>query len=169
VQQEQDPRARAELQRAIRRLELQLPPGPAGPETPRLATATATATATADATLTPQTPPEPASNPVAAASGAGAPAIDPVVLADPAEAYTQEVKGALIDAMLENSGPLGVGPDEWLTIAARDSEPGNRLVPGDAYDSTTWVLRVKGSDLAAFRSGRLTLEDARQRVEIKEF
>ena len=54
-------------------------------------------------------------------------------------------------------------------VAARDSEPGNRLVPGDAYDTTTWVLRVRGADLAAFRAGRLTLEEARKRVEVREF
>lgn len=98
-----------------------------------------------------------------------APPPDALLLTDPAAAYTREVKAALVDAMLENSAPLGVGEDEWLVVAARDSEPGNRLVPGDAYDTTTWVLRVRGADLAAFRAGRLTLEEARARVEVREF
>ena len=46
-----------------------------------------------------------------------------VLLDNPAEGYTREVKAALIDAMIENSGPLGLGPDEWLTVAARDNVP----------------------------------------------
>ena len=151
VQQEQDPRLRAELQQAIRRLELQVPPS-----------LPARAAVSGDVSATAQVVSEQAAAPPA-------PALDPVMLADPAEAYTREVKAALIDAMLENSGPLAIAPEEWITIAARDSEPGNRLVPGDAYDLTTWVLRAKGSDLAAFRAGRLTLDEARKKVEIKEF
>jgi hypothetical protein len=71
--------------------------------------------------------------------------------------------------MLENSAALGIGPDEWLTVAARDGEPGNRLVPGDGYDLTTTVMRVRGSDLAAYRTERLTLAEAKARVEVKEF
>jgi hypothetical protein len=94
---------------------------------------------------------------------------DPLLLADPGAVFTREVKSALVDAMIENSGPLSIGPEEWLTIAARDSEAGNRLVPGDAYDLTTTVIRVKGSDLAAFHTKQITLEEARQRVEVKEF
>jgi hypothetical protein len=119
--------------------------------------------------------PRPADGPGAARQVADRPQqsvpqpVTDALLTDPATAYTNEVKAALIEAMLENSGPLGIANDEWLVVAARDSEPGNRLVPGDAYDTTTWVLRVKGADLAAFRAGRLTLEDARQKVEVREF
>ena len=112
----------------------------------------------------------PGAGTVTASQVAAPPAnVDARVLDNPAEGYTREVKSALIDAMIENSGPLSIGSEEWLTIAARDSEAGNRLVPGDAYDLTTTVLRVKGSDLAAFRAGKLTLEETRKRVEVKEF
>ena len=31
---------------------------------------------------------------------------------------------------------------------------------------STVIFRVKGSDLAAFRAGRMTLEEARKKVEI---
>lgn len=146
VQKVTDPRDREELLRAIRQLELVMP-------SPRQADPSGAPRQVSDR---PQGPP---------------PALpaDALLVTDPAAAYTREVKTALIDAMLENSGPLAVASDEWLVVAARDSEPGNRLVPGDAYDTTTWVLRVKGADLAAFRAGRLTLEDARNRVEVREF
>ncbi len=150
VQKVQDPRERADLQRAIRRLEL-LMPSPRG-------------SSPLDAGAGPQT----VADRTAAQPVPGQLPVDDALLADPAGAYTREVKAALADAMVENSGPLALGPDEWLTIAARDSEPANRLVPGDAYDLTTWIMRVKGSDLAAYRAGRLTRAEIRAKVEIRE-
>jgi hypothetical protein len=83
--------------------------------------------------------------------------------------YEQEVVTALVDAMLEHGWTVGVGGDEWLTVAARDNEHRDRLSPGDSYDLMTIVLRVKGSDLAAFRADRLTRDEARKRVEVREF
>jgi hypothetical protein len=94
--------------------------------------------------------------------------VDPAVVRDPNEAYTRSVKEALVDAMLESSGPLNLAPDEWLTVAARDNVPADPLVPGDTTELNTVIFRVKGSDLSAFRSGTLTLEDARKKVEAKE-
>lgn len=149
VRKVQDPRDREQLERAIRNLELQVPAGTrqvANEVTPQAVSAGQT----------------PVTRPAAVPS-------DPLLLADPGAVFTREVKSALVDAMIENSGPLSIGPEEWLTIAARDSEAGNRLVPGDAYDLTTTVIRVKGSDLAAFHTKQITLEEARQRVEVKEF
>jgi hypothetical protein len=90
------------------------------------------------------------------------------VLDDPVEAYTAEVIGALIDAMLDHSGSLQIGPDEWLTIAARDNLD-RRLSPSDPYEMSTIVLRLKGSDLATFLAGRLTRDEARRCVEVREF
>jgi hypothetical protein len=77
------------------------------------------------------------------------------------------VRMALIDAMLDNSKNLELKPDEWLTIAARGSE--TDLLPNEILNLTTTVLRVKGSDLADFLAGRLTKEEARQKVEVREF
>jgi hypothetical protein len=71
--------------------------------------------------------------------------------------------------MLDHSGPIGVGNDEWLTVAARDNEHRDRLVPGDPYDLLTIVLRIRGSDLAAFRADRISRDEARKRVEVREF
>lgn len=101
--------------------------------------------------------------------GVAPPAAAARVIDNPAEGYTREVKAALIDAMIENSGPLGLGPDEWLTVAARDNVPRDPLTPGDMADFSTIIFRVKSSDLAAFRAGRLTLEEARQKVEVREY
>jgi hypothetical protein len=97
------------------------------------------------------------------------PTVNTQMIDNPAEGYTREVKAALIDAMIENSGPLALGPDEWLTVAARDNVPRDPLAPGDMTDFSTIIIRVRASDLAAFRAGRLTLEEARQKVEIREY
>jgi hypothetical protein len=150
----QDPRERANLDRALRRLELQV--GPVGPVPQQDASAR-----TVGSTLTAQTvatPPVPAASP-----------IDSTVLEDPNGAYTREVSAAIVDAMIENSGPLPVGEDEWLTVAARDNIRPDRLVPGDTSNTSSIVFRIKGSDLAAFRAGHMTLEDARTHVEVKQF
>jgi hypothetical protein len=91
----------------------------------------------------------------------------PVLLNDPNEMYTRAVKDALVDAMLDHSGPMNIAPDEWLTVAARDAQ--GPLGPGEPYDAFTLVLRIRGSDLAAFRAGRLTRDEAREQVEAREF
>jgi hypothetical protein len=96
------------------------------------------------------------------------PDVDPAIVRDPNEAYTRAVKEALVDAMLESSGPLNLGADEWLTIAARDNVPNDPLVPGDSTDLRSVIFKVKGSDLAAFRSGQITIEQARTRVKAEE-
>jgi hypothetical protein len=93
--------------------------------------------------------------------------VDPVVR-DPNEAYTRAVKEALVDAMLESSGPLNLGPNEWLTVAARDNVPNDPLVPGDSTDLKSVIFKIKGSDLSAFRTGQITLDQARTRVTGEE-
>jgi hypothetical protein len=73
-----------------------------------------------------------------------------------------------VEAMLESSGPLNLGPDEWLTVAARDNVPNDPLVPGDSTDLKSVIFKIKGSDLAAFRSGQITQDEARKRVRAEE-
>jgi hypothetical protein len=86
---------------------------------------------------------------------------------DPGQKYREAVKRCLVDAMLDNSKSMDLRPDEWLTIAARGSEAG--LIPGEIYQLTTLVLKVKGSDLADFLAGRLTRDEARKKVEVRQF
>jgi hypothetical protein len=95
-------------------------------------------------------------------------AVDPSIVNDPMGAYTREVKLALIDAMLENTQPFKLGPDEWFTIVARDGVPTNPLTPGDAIDSSTWVMSVQGSVLAKYHARQITIEEARNLVHVLE-
>ena len=150
-----DQRARAEFERSLRRVQQQI--GPVPPAGPAVAAAQAGPGTVSAQSVT--------ATPVAATM----PLPDAQLLQDPNEAYTLEVKSALIDAMIENSGPLAIGADEWLTIAARDNVQVDRFMPGDPSEVSTIVLRIKGSDLAAYRAGRLTLDEVRKRVEVRDF
>ena len=69
--------------------------------------------------------------------------------------------------MLDYSKNLDLKPDEWLSVAARGNE--SALLPGEILQLTTVVLRVKGSDLADYLAGRLTKEQAREKVEVRSF
>ena len=156
VQSIADPNVRAEFDRTLLRLQQQV--GPTPPLTNRVASQGQAVTAQSVPPLAEQSeftvvvPPQ----------------VDPLLLNDPSEAYTQEVKAALLDAMVENGGPLVLGDDEWLTIAARDNAMSDPFMTGDP-DATTLVMRIKGGELNAFRAGRLTLEEVRSMVQIDEF
>jgi hypothetical protein len=91
------------------------------------------------------------------------------VVDDPEARYTQEVKAALVEAMIEYSSPLSLGAEEWLTVAARDNLPRDPLVPTDTSDFSTVTFKVKGSDLSAYRAGRITLDEVRKKVEVREY
>ena len=136
----------ANLEQALRRVELQV--GPVGPPASDAPGRT-----------------------VVGASALSAPAATDVtdpILKDPLEAYRAEVKDALVDAMLDHSIGLGLDPGEWLTIGARRNEVRPRLTPGDS-DARSMIIRVRGDDLAAFRAGQLSREDAIKRVEVRVF
>jgi hypothetical protein len=153
-----DPRVQAEFERTLRRVQQQV--GPATQVPTLAANAPPGSTVSAQSVGAPIVPP--------AVEAIPGPDIDPALLNDPSDAYTEEVKAAVIDAMIEHSGPLGLGENEWLTVAARDNAPTAQFISSDP-DVVTLVLRVKGSDLSAFRAGRLTLEEVRSRVQIGEF
>lgn len=158
VQSLADPRMKVELDRTLQRIQRSI--GPVPPVAAERAAVQGIPAGTVSAQSV-----EPA---VATPAPTAAQQVDPVLLVDPNEAYTQEVKAALIDAMIQYSGALRVGTDEWLTVAAKDNEPSNPLTQGDP-DVMTILLRIKGTDLTAYRAGRLTLEEAKARVEVREF
>ena len=164
----QDPQARREIEDALHRLERtvappQLPPGMLPPDA---------AANGPTRVASPQSASAPGSEENAAASagniaGAGDSA-SPALLDDPGVAYTNEVKTALIDAMLDFGPPIPLGEAEWLTIAARDNDD-SRLGGGDPYDVSTIVLRIRGVDLASYRAKQITRDDALKRVEVREY
>ena len=88
-------------------------------------------------------------------------------LRDPNELYTDSVKTALIDAMLKYSGFLKIRDNEWLTVAASDSD--GPQTPGQLDETSRILISIKGSDLTAFQSGKLSREEVWKKVEVREF
>jgi hypothetical protein len=160
--------ADVDLQQALKRVELQM--GPLAP-----------ATQAAPVLSAPRVPRLP--NP-RRASGSAASAADPQVgataltqtpaqqddriLENPNEAYREEVVQALVDAMLDHSGALGIDDDEWLTIAARGIQDQPRLGPPD-NDAQTVMMRLRGVDLAAFRANRISRDEVIKRMDRRVF
>jgi hypothetical protein len=159
-------RDKSAMLQQIKRLEMEVGPPAATPG----ATGAAPVAATSRGSVTAMNADVPGEEPRVVPSPKAMPeGMDRKLVEDPNRSYEEEVITALIDAMLDHSGPIGIGSEEWLTVAARDNEHRDRLVPGEPYDLLTIVLRVKGSDLAAFRSDRITRDEARKRVEVREF
>jgi hypothetical protein len=85
-------------------------------------------------------------------------------------AYTHSVQNALIDAMIDYSLPMRLGPEEWLTVGARDNMQRDSLAPPDPYEEVvTILLRIKAADLAAYRAAQIDKDEVRRRVQIREF
>jgi hypothetical protein len=168
-----DARSRAAAEGAIKRLELQFNPmtlgnlGPAlpGPGQTVASGAPTTPSVPPSAAIPPMTVNEPPSNDRPATIS-----MEKLWIKDPNKAYTQAVQSAIIDAMIDWSAPMVIGPDEFLTVAARDNEPRDMLAPQNPMEETVTLLyQIKGSDLAAYRSGSIDREQARGRVVVREF
>ena len=103
----------------------------------------------------------------AAGGGRAVQAAEAAPTVRPREIYQTEMTTALVDAIVDYPGTIGVTPTEWLTVAARESV---RFVPGDPNDTAiTVILRIKGSDLQALRERKISREEARSRVEVKHY
>src|SRR5262249_52442430 len=86
---------------------------------------------------------------------------------NPDHEYAIAVCDALMDAMLDYSGPLPVKEEEWLTIAAIDGTGATPGVLNSPYSYTTY-LSIKGSDLLALRQGKISKSEARKLVTLKQ-
>jgi hypothetical protein len=69
--------------------------------------------------------------------------------------------------MLDHSLSMDLAPDEWLTVAARQSE--GPLGSNQLFDVSTIVLRVKGSDLAVYAADRTKRAEVREKVDVRVF
>jgi len=117
--------------------------------------------------VAPTAPAEPSAQADLTLPDPGMTPVNPLLLQNPDLAYEVEVREALITAMLEYGGLLPIGPDEWLAVAARDNQ--DVIIPGDLAEVVTVIMRVKGSDLADFKAGRLGASEIRKRVQVGEF
>lgn len=180
---EQDPAVRADLERAIRTVELQLigssgPPSlvsaqrrsaaPPQAHVERPVDAAVLADEPANAVTPSASAPSTTPSPTPSLSAAPVPAESAAeTMVDPSVAYEDEVKQALVDAMLDYAGSLELPDAEWVTVAARDA--GYVAFPDAVSDMITVTLSVRVVDLVEFRAQRLTRPEARARVVVREF
>lgn len=176
-----DPAARQSAERAITRIELQLAPmglqgGPLNPFAAAIQNAQQQSQSV-------QAPGGLATSVAQTTGGQGAPPmvdvpqeptrelpLDKPWVRDPNRAYTEAVQRAIVDAMIDYSAPMTVGADEYLTVAARDNYQRDSLAPPDPFEEVeTILLRIKGSDLGAYRAGKIDREEARKRVILASF
>jgi hypothetical protein len=82
--------------------------------------------------------------------------------------YRNQVREALIDAIVDNSGSLPMDSNDTLVVIAGgvDAPVANPL-----YRTPTrrLVLRAKASDLAAFRENRISRDEAKKRILVSSF
>lgn len=112
----------------------------------------------------------PAATPPAAPAPGSRAAVNSLLMQDPNKAYTDAVLLALTEAIVDNALPMVsvLDPEAYLTVAARDNERRDLLAPPTEQVST-FTLRIKAADLAAYRTGRIDREEAKKRVQVVEF
>jgi hypothetical protein len=108
----------------------------------------------------------PAGTVVAATDDVAPVAPAPVSTPSADKMYSDAIKAALMNAMVNHSSALMLGDDEWLVVAARGNEP---TIPGAIEDRSGIILRIKGSDLAAFRANKLSHDEVLKKIEIREW
>ena len=169
VQKEKNPATRDSLEGMIARLELQMGPlsSPSDQITP--VPRPGMGPGVGASMVLPDTPAAAPADP----TPPPAPRLDKKYFQDPNainRAYTEAVQNALIETMLDWAVPTAIKPDEYLTVGARDNMQRDTLAPQDPYEEVvTILLRIKGSDLAAFRAGQIDAAEVRRRVQIREF
>ena len=85
---------------------------------------------------------------------------------DPNDQYSEFVRQALIDSILDSSVMLNLKDDEMLTVAAHGLE----LNPNSLYanNSRKLILHMKGADLNLLHQGKITRDEAKNRmIEIR--
>lgn len=87
----------------------------------------------------------------------------PAILSDPRTVYREAVVNSVIDAMLGYSVQMSLGPDEWLTVAARGIDSSGPLQ--GLQETTTITVKVKGADLATYHSDPSRRAEIRQKVK----
>jgi predicted outer membrane protein len=166
VQTEKNPTTRASLEGMIERLELQFGPINSAGDQPFPANVRQSAGTVGAAMVSPDAP-RPAQTDRTTEQG-----FDRKYFQDPNainRIYTESVQNALVDTIIDYAIPTSIKPDEFLTVAARDNMQRDTLAPPDPYEEVvTILLRIRGSDLAAYRAGQIDAAEVRRRIQVRE-
>jgi hypothetical protein len=165
VQSEKNPATRASLEGMIERLELQFGPINAAADQAPLPGSARQAGTVGAAILNPEAP-------RATQDSSAGQGFDRKYFQDPNainRVYTESVQNALVDTIIDYAIPTSIKPEEFLTVAARDNMQRDTLAPPDPYEEVvTILLRIRGSDLAAYRAGQIDAAEVRRRIQIRE-
>ncbi len=85
---------------------------------------------------------------------------------DPVRSYTNSAREKLIDSLLDWSHMLPLKPGEQVTIVAKDMLDVQPTQPTDLSSRTfrQLILSIKSEDLLAFRQGKITRDEAKQKI-----
>ena len=94
----------------------------------------------------------------------------PVPSIQPREIYLTEITNALVDAILDHGSADRCGRRRVAHGRGARERRRSAVRAGDPNDTAmTIILRIKGSDLNALRDRQLAREEARKRVEVKQY
>lgn len=79
--------------------------------------------------------------------------------------YRKAIRDGLMDAILD-FGQVPLKPTEFLTVGVRSADAS--LPSLDSDDTVTLVMQITGEDLSLFRQTKITREEAKKRIKIKE-
>ena len=85
---------------------------------------------------------------------------------DPVRSYTTNVREKLIDSLLDWSHMLPLKAGEQVTIVAKDMLDVQTLQPTDLSSRSyrQLILSIKSEDLLAFRQGKITRDQAKEKI-----
>jgi len=79
--------------------------------------------------------------------------------------YRKAIRDGLMDAILD-FGQVPLKPNEWLSVGVRAAD--SPIPSMDSNDTVTLVMQITGEDLALFRQTKITRDEAKARIKIKE-
>lgn len=79
--------------------------------------------------------------------------------------YRKAIRDGLMDAILD-FGQVPLKPTEWLSVGVRSAD--SPIPTLDSNDSVTLVMQITGEDLSLFRQTKITRDEAKARIKIKE-
>jgi hypothetical protein len=94
---------------------------------------------------------------------------DPVIppMTNPEQEYSEFIRQALVDAMLQNAFALPLKEGQTLTVIVGEMETSRSTAISDVRKRL--YLTISCEDLTAFKQGRITKDEARKRVQERRY
>lgn len=106
--------------------------------------------------------PEPVGNTTGQSANAAGLIAQPTEMAVTRDDYRRIIRESLMDAMLDY-GQIPLKAVEWLTVGVRSADS-----PGSMADTVGLVMQITGDDLTLFRQTKITRDEAKKRIKIRQ-